>query len=77
MIAVLRSQGASLRSIARQLQRNPSTISRELQRNAARRYTEATTSHIRRMPAPDNAGVLAISGRVSNQRLCAIMCVHA
>jgi IS30 family transposase len=33
MIAVLRSQGASLRSIARQLQRNPSTISRELQRN--------------------------------------------
>lgn len=35
IIAVLRSQGASLRSIARQLQRNPSTISRELQRNAA------------------------------------------
>lgn len=33
MIAVLRSQGASLRSIARQLQRHPSTISRELQRN--------------------------------------------
>jgi len=33
IIAVLRSQGASLRSIARQLQRNPSTISRELQRN--------------------------------------------
>jgi IS30 family transposase len=33
MIAVLRSQGVSLRSIARQLQRNPSTISRELQRN--------------------------------------------
>jgi len=33
MIAVLRSQDASLRSIARQLQRDPSTISRELQRN--------------------------------------------
>jgi len=33
LIAVLRSQGASLRSIARQLKRHPSTLSRELRRN--------------------------------------------
>ena len=36
-IALLKTQGASLRSIARQLDRAPSTISRELRRNAATR----------------------------------------
>jgi IS30 family transposase len=36
-IALLRAQGAGVRSIARQLSRDPSTISRELRRNAATR----------------------------------------
>lgn len=36
-IAILRAQGAGVRSIARQLQRDPGTISRELRRNAATR----------------------------------------
>lgn len=34
LIAVLKSKGQSLRSIARKLDRDPSTLSRELQRNA-------------------------------------------
>jgi IS30 family transposase len=36
-IAILRSQGAGVRQIARQVGRSPSTISRELRRNAATR----------------------------------------
>jgi IS30 family transposase len=36
-IALLRAQGAGVRSIARSIGRNPSTISRELRRNAATR----------------------------------------
>jgi IS30 family transposase len=36
-IAVLRAQGTGVRSIARRLGRDPSTISRELRRNAATR----------------------------------------
>jgi transposase-like protein len=36
-IAILNEQGASMRAIARQLDRAPSTISRELRRNAATR----------------------------------------
>lgn len=34
LIAVLRGEGASLRSIARQMKRDPGTLSRELKRNA-------------------------------------------
>jgi IS30 family transposase len=36
-IALLRAQGAGVRSIARQIGRSPSTVSRELRRNAATR----------------------------------------
>ena len=36
-IAILKSQGAGVRQISRQLRRDPSTISRELRRNAATR----------------------------------------
>lgn len=36
-IALMRAQGQSMRSIARRLERSPSTISRELRRNAATR----------------------------------------
>jgi hypothetical protein len=36
-IAILRSQGAGVREIARKIRRSPSTISRELRRNAATR----------------------------------------
>ena len=56
MVVVLRSQGASLRSIARQLQRNPSNY---LPRIAAQRvnYKPGVTNYRkRRMPAPNNIG---------------------
>ena len=45
ILAVLRSQGHSLREIARFLNRSPSTLSRELKRNAPTVYTGYYLSH--------------------------------
>src|SRR3954467_13411269 len=47
-IALLKSQGAGVREIARRVSRSPSTISRELRRNAATRggWTEHALSEI-------------------------------
>ena len=45
ILAVLRSQGHSLRAIARFLNRSPSTLSRELKRNAPPVYTGYYLSH--------------------------------
>lgn len=59
LLSVLKSQGKSVREIARTLQRNPATISRELKRNAPPVHTGYYLAH----KAQERAVQRAVAGR--------------